>query len=489
MSISYVICTCNADFTSTIYDLFTSDYDFNWPALGKFHFSHFNANKNKYGAGLLGFLNGCGNGASASWADDAQWLLVAVPTNTIIEVGVNVKFPKGEVIFSSQDRFAVIAELERLNPETRHMPIIGAYRVSMLKGANVLTGDFGTSTSGNEGTSTSGNDGTSVSGRKGSSTSGDSGISTTGDGGISISKYNGKSTSGDGGTSISEDYGTSISGDNGKSTSGELGNSTSGDYGLSTSGDHGTSTSGDHGTSISGDLGNSISGDRGTSISGSHGTSTVGLYGKAKSGLNGNLVFFYTEDGKTKRCNSFFVDGINVKADTFYLCYNGELREEDTRFRGLSGISYVISTCNSDFTSYNGIRWPALGKVECADFEDTNKSSSFRPELRGILNGCGEGIPLFSLSRGPSTQWLLVAVPSDTIVDSGGGYVTFPRGEVIFSSQDRFAVLAELERLNPETRDMLVVIKPQPPPRLLKVKKQVGCIGSKWVSCFPCRRE
>ncbi len=486
MSISYVICTCNADFTSTIYDCtFTSesDYNFNWPALGKFHFSHFNANKNKYGAGLLGFLNGCGNGALASWADDAQWLLVAVPTNTIIEVGVNVKFPKGEVIFSSQDRFAVIAELERLNPETRHMPVIGAYRVSMLKGANVLTGDFGTSTSGNEGTSTSGNDGTSVSGRKGSSTSRDNGISTTGDGGISISKHNGKSTSGDGGTSISGNYGTSISGDNGKSTSGELGNSTSGDYGVSTSGDRGTSTSGDHGTSISGELGNSISGDRGTSISGSHGTSTVGLYGKAKSGLNGNLVFFYTEDGETKRCNSFFVDGINVKADTFYLCYNGELREEDTRFRGLSGISYVISTCNSDFTSHNGFLWPALGKVECADFET----------LRGLLNGCGEVI---SLCRGPGTQWLLVAVPSDAIVDSGGGSVTFPRGEVIFSSQDQFAVLAELERLNPETRDMLVM-KPPPPPLLLKVKKQVvdgedinaKYINSKWVNCFPWRRK
>ncbi len=105
MSISYVLRTCNADFTSRW------DCDFRWPASGEVVCPDFEATE-ECGSGLHGFLDGCGDGNSAKWESDAQWLLVAVPSDTIIDLGGEVKFPSGEVIFSSQDRLAVIAELE-----------------------------------------------------------------------------------------------------------------------------------------------------------------------------------------------------------------------------------------------------------------------------------------------------------------------------------------------------------------------------------------
>jgi len=305
MSISYVICTCQANFTS--------HNGFRWPALGEVVFPDFEATDDRCGSGLYGFLNGCGSryGYVISWESDDQWLLVAVPSDTIIDLGSYVKFPAGEVVFSSQDRLAVIAELERRNPETKLMPIIGAARVSMLECASILTGYRGSSTSGDKGQSTSGDQGISISGARGTSITGDSGKSMSG--------YGGTSTSGCGGSSTSGEYGSSNSGGHGKSTSSH--------YGKAISGDHGTSISGYGGQSISGRGGTSISEDRGYSTSGDYGTSIVGFRGEAQSGLNGNLIFFCIENGGITKPKSFFVDGVNVKANTFYRCEEGKLIE------------------------------------------------------------------------------------------------------------------------------------------------------------------
>ncbi len=300
-SISYVLRSCKSDFTSR--------NGFKWPALGKVECPDFDTAE-ECGPGLYGFLNGCGEGSLASWEPDAQWLLVAVPSDTVIDLGDKVKFPRGEVISSSQNRSAVIAELERLNPEVKHMPVIGASRESMLNGAHVSTGDRGSSTSGDGGTSISGHCGTSTSGYKGTSTSGCGGTSTSGSEGTSKSGIHGTSKSGFNGTSVSGFNGTSKSGDGGTSTSGSDGISISGDIGKSTSGYGGTS----------------ISGAYGISISGTDGRSIVGIHGKAKSGLGGNLILSYQDNGNIKIA-SFFVDDEIVKADTFYECVDGKLVE------------------------------------------------------------------------------------------------------------------------------------------------------------------
>ncbi len=47
--------------------------------------------------------------------------------------------------------------------------------------------------------------------------------------------------------------------------------------------------------------------------------------------------------------------------------------------------SYIIRTCNSDFTSHNGFRWPALGEVVCPDF-DAAKECGAEKKLKRILS-------------------------------------------------------------------------------------------------------
>ncbi len=207
MSISYVVRYCNADFTSR--------NGFKWPELGEVVCPDFEATVD-HGHGLHGFLGGCGDSSYEEWSDDAQWLLVAVPTDTIIHLDGAVKFPAGQVIFSSQDYLEVIAELERLDPEAKHMPVIRAVRSSKLKDAHILTGFKGVSTSGFRGTSISGDGGSSISGSEGFSISGEYGSSTSGDYGTSESGY--------GGTSVSGKYGTSIVGIGGYASSGKNGN-------------------------------------------------------------------------------------------------------------------------------------------------------------------------------------------------------------------------------------------------------------------------
>jgi hypothetical protein len=270
-SISYVICNCQADFTSWF------DNNFRWPALGEVVCPDFDTTET-FRNGLLGHLNGCGGGLT--WHAQDQWLLVAVPSDTIIDLESKVKFPKGEVIFSSQELLQVIAELERLNPETKNMPVVGANRSSMLSGARLVTGWCGTSIS-----------------------------------------------SGDGGVSITGSFGVATSWNYGTSTSKQGGISTSGYRGVSTSGLGGTSISGLEGRSVSGESGTSYSGWYGTSISGVKGRSIVELDGKAKSGKEGNLIFQYSDEYGHIKYASFFVDGKTVKADTFYECVDGKLVE------------------------------------------------------------------------------------------------------------------------------------------------------------------
>jgi hypothetical protein len=187
MSTSYIIRTCNSDFTS--------HNGFRWPALGEVVCPDFDAAK-ECGAGLFGFLNGCGKGWLAAWSGKPQWLLVAVPSDTIIDLGDKVKFPRGEVIFSSQDRLAVIAELEARKSLSLNLPVVGAKRISLKLGAILTTGDYGLTTTGDYGTSKSGYCGVSFSGDFGTSISGSLGSSISGRGGKSVTQNWGKSKAG-----------------------------------------------------------------------------------------------------------------------------------------------------------------------------------------------------------------------------------------------------------------------------------------------------
>ena len=103
---------------------------------------------------------------------------------------------------------------------------------------------------------------------------------------------------------------------------------TAGDSGAATAGDSGAATAGYKGAATAGDSGAATS--RGKSSSGENGLSVVRGNGvKVKGGLGAILVIAeeYSDSYDIKDWLAVVVDGVNVKADTWYELKNGELVE------------------------------------------------------------------------------------------------------------------------------------------------------------------
>lgn len=82
--------TCKADGTS--------QRGFIWPDAGPVEAADW-ADDGECGRGLHGWLWGEGNGAFADWSGDARWLVVRVPAGGYRDLGGQIKFPRGEVVF------------------------------------------------------------------------------------------------------------------------------------------------------------------------------------------------------------------------------------------------------------------------------------------------------------------------------------------------------------------------------------------------------
>ena len=135
----YVLRTCNSDLTS---------YNgFKWPEAGIVEAPDWQDNR-ECGNGLHGLLWGIGDGALLNWAEDAKWLVVKVPFNTIIDLQGKIKFPQGEVIFAGDKAGAVSTIIE-----------LGADPALCVSGT-ATAGVRGTATAGDYGTATAGDDGT-----------------------------------------------------------------------------------------------------------------------------------------------------------------------------------------------------------------------------------------------------------------------------------------------------------------------------------------
>jgi len=163
---TYVIRTCDAQMNSHNGHRLLLDFEddtteapvaksIQWPTRGVIECDDWDPNP-KNGHGLHGFLLGVGNSAFADWTigidfsqyrigDDNEpqtkcenlisgkpyWLLVKVAIDDLVVFdGGGVKFPRGEVILTSQDRFEVLSKLEELAPEARYMPVMGCVRRS-----------------------------------------------------------------------------------------------------------------------------------------------------------------------------------------------------------------------------------------------------------------------------------------------------------------------------------------------------------------------
>ena len=105
---------------------------------------------------------------------------------------------------------------------------------------------------------------------------------------------------------------------------------TAGDYGAATAGDYGAATAGDSGAATAGDSGAATS--RGKSSTGENGLSVARGKGvKAKGGLGSILVIAEEEQNsyKISSWKAVVVDGVNIKADTWYTLKDGELIEAE----------------------------------------------------------------------------------------------------------------------------------------------------------------
>jgi len=116
---TYVLCTSKSEHSTYNY--------FPYPKLGSVEHPNWSAEP-KTGNGLHGLLLGCGHACLVDWSEGAQWVLVKVLKIDIVELCGQVKFPRGDVIFSSQNRVETIKELERLSPQCLTLPVQGSPR-------------------------------------------------------------------------------------------------------------------------------------------------------------------------------------------------------------------------------------------------------------------------------------------------------------------------------------------------------------------------
>ena len=164
----------------------------------------------------------------------------------------------------------------------------------------------------------------------GAATAGDYGAATAGDHGAATSGDYGAATAGDHGVATAGDYGVATAGDHGVATAGDDGAATAGDSGVATAGDYGATTAGYHGAATAGNSGAATS--RGKSSTGENGLSVArGNRVKTKGGLGSILVIAEEEQNSCKISNwkAVVVDGVNIKADTWYMLKDGELIEAE----------------------------------------------------------------------------------------------------------------------------------------------------------------
>ncbi len=137
-----ILRTCNADLTS--------HGGFQWPDNGPVEAPDWDPTPD-CGHGLHGLPWGEGDGSLLNWAADARWLVVEVPTDTMVDIEGKVKFPAGTVIHCG-DRLSATTYLAA-DPRAAGRAITGG---------TATAGDRGTATAGYRGTATAGYRGTVV---------------------------------------------------------------------------------------------------------------------------------------------------------------------------------------------------------------------------------------------------------------------------------------------------------------------------------------
>ena len=157
-------------------------------------------------------------------------------------------------------------------------------------------------------------------GEYGSASAGEYGSASAGNGGSAAAGKGGSASAGDGGSASAGTDGSASAGWGGNASAGKYGNASAGKYGIASAGKYGIASAGRYGVSAS----------RGSADVGGNGVAVVRGYDvKAKGGIGSVLVVVIENenDGNIKEWKAAVVDGVTVKADTYYTLKDGVFTE------------------------------------------------------------------------------------------------------------------------------------------------------------------
>ena len=165
-------------------------------------------------------------------------------------------------------------------------------------------------------------------GDKEGAAAGDSGSAAAGSRGSAAAGYRGSAAAGYRGSAAAGDSGSAAAGDSGSAAAGDSGSAAAGSYGSAAAGSRGSAAAGSYGSAAAGSYGSAVS--RGAAGTGENGLSVVRGNGvKAKGGIGSVIVIVIENDDNydIKEYKAGVVDGVTLKADTWYTLKNGEFVE------------------------------------------------------------------------------------------------------------------------------------------------------------------
>ena len=165
-------------------------------------------------------------------------------------------------------------------------------------------------------------------GEYGSASAGEYGSASAGNGGSAAAGNGGSASAGDGGSASAGTDGSASAGWGGNASAGKYGNASAGKYGIASAGKYGIASAGKYGIASAGRYG--VSASRGSADVGGNGVAVVRGYDvKAKGGIGSVLVVVIENenDGNIKEWKAAVVDGVTVKADTYYTLKDGVFTE------------------------------------------------------------------------------------------------------------------------------------------------------------------
>ena len=197
-------------------------------------------------------------------------------------------------------------------------------------------GEYGSASAGEYGSASAGNGGSAAAGNGGSASAGDGGSASAGEGGSASAGEYGSASAGKYGSASAGKYGSASAGDGGSASAGTDGsasagwggNASAGKYGNASAGKYGIASAGKYGIASAGRYG--VSASRGSADVGGNGVAVVRGYDvKAKGGIGSVLVVVIENenDGNIKEWKAAVVDGVTVKADTYYTLKDGVFTE------------------------------------------------------------------------------------------------------------------------------------------------------------------